>query len=198
MKVLTNNGFMGGDGLRAACLPGGLTEFTTEVSGQPGQRCECDPLEPAWCDGALHFLLELTGEERKLEWLGDAAEHRAPLLGERNRGLEQLLHPERGPNLDPDERHLVSVVGEVVGQAGWDDDDLPGPGDDPLSPHSEAHRPVDDLEAFLLIRVEVQGAGDATSWGKLEVDRHQLAARLSGGGAERNPFAADRVHECLS
>jgi hypothetical protein len=37
-------------------------------------------------------VLELSREEGEVEWLRDPAEHRSPLLGERDRGLEELLH----------------------------------------------------------------------------------------------------------
>ena len=89
-------------------------------SGQPREGCEGEPQEPARCGGSLHFLLELAGEEGELERLGDAAEHRASLLGERNGGLEEPLHLERRSDLDTHERRSVAVVGEVVRYAGRD------------------------------------------------------------------------------
>jgi hypothetical protein len=82
----------GRGGLRAVCFATSrLPELATQVSGEPGQRCECEPLKPAWSNGALHFALERAREEREVEWSGDAAEHRAALLGKCDGGLEALL-----------------------------------------------------------------------------------------------------------
>jgi hypothetical protein len=48
------------------------------------------------CEGSkreclLHLVLELSREEGEVEWLGDGPEHRSPLLGQRDCGLEDLL-----------------------------------------------------------------------------------------------------------
>ena len=102
------------------------------TAGEPGERCEREPLEPERWERRLDFLLELAREEREIEGLRDAAQHRPSLLGERDGRLEELLHPERGPDVDADERGLVAGVGEVVRHAGRDDDDVAGPRDDPL------------------------------------------------------------------
>ena len=116
--------------------------------------------------------------------LGYAPEHRASLLGECDRGLEELLHLERGPDLDPDERGLVAGVGEVVRDAGRDDDDVAGLGDDPLAPHPEAHRAADHLEALLLVWVDVQAAGYAAALlgarGRSRQARRRSPRRLRG------------------
>ena len=45
------------------------------------------PLESAWWEGCLCFLLELAREEAEIERPGYATEHRASLLRERDRGL---------------------------------------------------------------------------------------------------------------
>ena len=121
-----------------------------------------------------------------------------PSCGEPDGGLEELLHLQRRAHLDADERLVVADVREVVRHAGGDDDHLAGPGDDPLAPHPEPHRALDDLEALLLVRVDVQATGDPAVRGKLEVDRQQRAVRLRRGLAEGDPLSACGVLECLS
>jgi hypothetical protein len=65
----------------------------------------------------LHFIFELAREEGEVERPWDAAHHRAPLLGEGNGCLEELLHLESGADLDANERVLVADVGEVERRA---------------------------------------------------------------------------------
>ena len=103
-----------------------------------------------------------------------------------------------GRDLDADERLVVTDVREVVLLAGGNDNNLAGPGDDPLASHLEAHRAFDDLEPLLLERVDVLAPGDPAVRGELEVDRQQRAGRLRRGLAERDPLAAGGVLECLS
>ena len=82
-------------------------------------------------------MLELACEEGELERLGHAPEHRPSLLGEGDRGLEELLHLESGSDLDADERCVRAGVGEVVRYAGRDDDDLFGTCNDALTADPE-------------------------------------------------------------
>jgi AcrR family transcriptional regulator len=89
-------------------------------------------------------------------------------------------------------------VGEVVTDAGRDDDHRAGAGDDPLPSQPEAHRALDDLEALLLQRVAVQATRHAGIRRQFEVDRDELAVRSRGGLAEGDPLAARGVLECLS
>ncbi len=49
-----------------------------------------------------------------------------------------------------------------------------------------AHRALDDLEALLLLRVDVLAPRDPSVRGKLEVDRQQLVARIRRCLAERH------------
>jgi AraC-like DNA-binding protein len=107
----------GRGGLRAVCFATSrLPELATQVSGEPGQRCECEPLKPAWSNGALHFVFERAREEREVEWSGDAAGHRAALLGKCDGGLEELFHLERWADLDPNSRRPVAVVGDLMAE----------------------------------------------------------------------------------
>ena len=166
--------------------------------GEPGQRSEDDALKPAGRERSLDLVLELLGEQGQIERPRDAAQHRAALLGEADGGLEELLHVQRRAHLDADERVTVADVREVVLLAGGDDDHLARPCHDPLAAHPEAHRALDDLEALLLLRVDVPATGDPPARGELEVDRQQLAARVRPGPSERDPLSAGRVLECLS
>jgi hypothetical protein len=79
-----------------------------------------------------------------------------------------------------------------------DDDDLAGAGDDFPAPHPEAHGSSQHLEALLLERMDVEPARYPGTLRKLEVDRHELATRLSCRPAKRDPFPARRVHQNLS
>jgi len=132
-------------------------------------------------------------EQGEIERPRDAAQHRAALLGEADGGLEELLHLQCRAHLDADERVLVADIREVVPLASGDDDHLAGPRDDPLASHLEAHRALDDLEALLLLRVDVLGTRDPSARGKLEVHREQLAARYRRCLPERDPLSAGRV-----
>ena len=177
---------------------GGQVARATAAPGEPGERGEREALHPARRERRLHLVLELAHEQRQVERPREAAAQRAPLLGEADRGLEHPLHLERGSHLDADERAGVAEVGEVVRHAGGHDDDLAGAGDDALAAHPEAHRAVDDLEALLLLRVNVQRARHAAAGRELEVDRDQLAVGVCRGLAERDPLAACGVLECQS
>src|SRR5262249_47422562 len=119
---------------RRACPVPGIEEIAAAKPRQPNERRQCEPLEPARADRRLHLVRELAREEGELERLGDAAEHRPPLLGEGDGRLEEPLHLERGPDLDPNERRLVAVVGEVVRHARRNHDQLAWLRDDPLPP----------------------------------------------------------------
>jgi hypothetical protein len=121
-----------------------------------------------------------------------------PLLGEADGGLEELLHLQRRAHLDADERVTVADIREVVPLATGDDDHRAGSRDGPLASHPEAHRALDDLEALLLLRVDVLATRDPPARGKLEVDREQLAARVRRRLAERDPLCAGRVLGGLS
>src|ERR687896_1105949 len=170
----------------------------TAAPREPGQRCENDALQPAGRERSLYLVLELLGEQGEVERPRDAAQHRAVLLGEADGGIEELLHLQRRAHLDANERVTVADVREVVLLARWDDDNLTGPRDDPLASHPEAHRALDDLEALLLLRVNMLAARDPPARGQLEVDRQELAARVRRCLAERDPLPAGRVFECLS
>src|ERR687896_1835124 len=170
----------------------------TAAPREPGQRCENDALQPAGRERSLYLVLEPLGEQGEVERPRDATQHRAVLLGEADGGLEELLHLQRRAHLDADERVTVADVREVVLLARWDDDNLTGPRDDPLSSHPEAHRALDELEAPLLLRVNMLAARDPPARGQLEVDRQQLAARVRRCLAEREPLPTSRVLECLS
>jgi hypothetical protein len=115
------------------------------------------------------------------------------LLGERDCGLEHLLHLQGRSDFDADECGLFADVREVVWYSGRDDDNLAGSGDDALASDPKSHCPLDHLEALFLQRMEVQRPGNAGAGRELEVDRHQFAVRLGGGRAEGDPFTADRV-----
>jgi AraC-like DNA-binding protein len=139
----------------------------------------------------LDLVLELAHEHREIERSGDAAEHRAALLGEPDRGLEQSLHVERGPDLDVDASVRVTGVREVVPHARRDHDDLAGAGDDALTPEPETHRALDDLEALLLMRVEDPQIGRASTLVHREPARAWTLASLADEVAmSRSAFAA--------
>src|ERR671915_111823 len=170
----------------------------TAAPREPGQRREDDALQPPGRERSLYLVLELLGEQGQVERPRNATHHRAALLGEADGGLEELLHLQSRAHLDADERVTVADVREVVLPAGGDDDHFAGSRDDPLAAHPEAHRALDDLEALLLLRVDVLATRDPPVRGKLEVDREQLAVRFRRCLAERDALAACRVLECLS
>jgi len=82
--------------------------------------------------------------------------------------------------------------------AGRDDDHLAGTRDDALASHFEAHRALHDLEALLLLGMNVLTARDTPAGGKLELDREQLTGRVGRRFAEGDALSARRVLECLS
>lgn len=167
-------------------------------ASRASQRREDDALQPAGRKRRLYFVLELLGEQGEVEGPRDAARHRATLLGEADGGLEEVLHLQCRAHLDADEGVVAADIREVVLLTRGDDDHLAGPRDDPLASHLEPHRALDDLEAFLLVRVDVLATRDPPVRGKLEVDREQFAARYRRCLAERDPLSACRVLECLS
>jgi hypothetical protein len=84
-----------------------------------------------------------------------------------------------------------------VDLAGGDRDDLAGAGDDLLQAHAERHRALDDLEALLLLGVDM-GAGHGAVGGELQLDLEQLAVGVGGGLDEGDLLAADGVLDRLS
>jgi len=155
-------------------------------------------LKPPRRERRLHLVLELRHEQGEVERLRDASQHRASLLGQPDRCLEQLLHPQRGAHLDHDERLVVARVREVVAYTGRDDDRFTWSGDDPLAADSEAHRAVHDLEPLLLQRVDMQASRYPTPRWKRQLDGQQFAVRLRGRFAERDPLSTRGVRQCLS
>jgi hypothetical protein len=81
--------------------------------------------------------------------------------------------------------------------AGRHDNCLAGPGDDRLEPELELHRSGPNLEALLLLGMNM-GARDAPVGGQREVDGEQLAVGIGRGLDELDGLAADRVAENLS
>ena len=92
---------------------------------------------------------------------------------------------------------VVAAVLEGVDLAGRDGDDVAGVGDDLLHAHAEGHRAFEDLEALLLLGVDVS-TGHGAVGGELELDLQQLAVGVGSGLDERDLLAADGVLEGLS
>ena len=106
------------------------------------------------------------------------------LVGELDGRLEQLLHVERGDDLDARARRRVAAVGELVHAAGRDDDGLAGAGDDRAHAEAELHRALEHVEALLLLGVHVR-AGHVAVGRELELELEQLAVGVGGGLEER-------------
>src|SRR5262245_6694663 len=70
---------------------GPRVELAATAAGEPRERRERETLHPARREGGLHLLLELAREEREVDGPGDALQHRAALLCERDGRLEELL-----------------------------------------------------------------------------------------------------------
>ena len=68
----------------------------------------------------------------------------------------------------------------------------------PLASHPEAHRALDDLEALLLLRVDVLAARDRRRPGSSRSIASSSPSVSADGLAERDPLTARRVLECLS
>src|SRR3954470_7227992 len=148
-------------------------------------------------EGRLDLAAVLADEERQVQRLRHALGRRPAVLGEGDGRLEELLHLERRADLDADLGGLVTRVLERVDLAGRHRDDVAGAGDDLLQAHAEGHRALDDLEALLLLGVDVR-AGHGAVGGELEFDLDQLAVGVRSSLDEGDLLAADGVLEGLS
>jgi hypothetical protein len=79
-----------------------------------------------------------------------------------------------------------------VNRARLDGDDLARTGNDLLTAVEELERPLEDLEALALVRVDVR-CGDAAVGLDRDLDLDQLAVCLGGGLEEADLLAGDRV-----
>jgi hypothetical protein len=95
-------------------------------------------------------------------------------------GLEQVLHVERGDDLDAAARGLVAGVLELVHRAGRDDDGVARLGYHAAPALVELHAPGLHVEALFLLRVHVRSRDVAVRC-ELELELEQLAAGVAGG-----------------
>ena len=124
-----------------------------------------------------------------MERLGHALASCVALERELDRGLEQLLHVERGDDLDAAARDLVAAVGETMHAAGGDDDGVAGTRHDLAQAHAELHRALEHVEGLRLLGVNVR-AGHVAVGAELELDLQLLAVGVGGGPQEvmRSPL----------
>ena len=90
---------------------------------------------------------------------------------------KQLLHVERGLDLDAHPRRALAAVREAVHAAGGDDDGLARAGDDPPQAEAERHRALEHVEALLLLGVHVR-AGHVPVLRQLQLELEQAAVRV--------------------
>ncbi len=118
-------------------------------------------------------------------------------MGEGHHVGEHPLHRERRAHLDAQAGLVRAGVGEGVGHAGRDLDDVAGARVDDAQAEAEAHAPLEDLEALGLDRVDVRD-GHRAAGAQGEVEGEQLAAGARRGVGEGEALARDRVLERLA
>jgi hypothetical protein len=74
---------------------------------------------------------------------------------------------------------------------------VPGPADDLLVADPEADRASEDLEALLLVRVDVRGGDEAVGLHE-RLDHDRLPVRLARRLVEDDPLAGHRVLDHIS
>src|SRR4051794_6177073 len=141
---------------RGVCdAPAHARPRTASPPGEPGQRRERQPLHPARGHRRLDLVLELPHEQREIERPGDAAAHRAPLLGESDRRLEQALHLEGGSHLDVHDGVASPAVAEACGTAAGITATSPGTAGPPPPPPPEGQLPFPPPQALPPQRVDL-------------------------------------------
>jgi hypothetical protein len=89
------------------------------------------------------------------------------------------------------------AVSPALDRAAGHDDGLAGAGLDGAAAEAERHLALEDLEALLLMGMDVH-ARDLAVGRELELDLQALAVRVGRGGEERDALAADGVLDDLT
>ena len=84
-------------------------------------------------------------------------------------GFGNLLHRQRRPDVDAGMIAASSpALAKSCATPAWNEDDVPGIGDDPFPSHAEAHRSPYYLEPLFLVQLHVLRPGHALAGGQLE------------------------------
>ncbi len=134
--------------------------------------------DPGRRERRLDLAAEARDEQRQVQRLGHARPRHVALERELDGRLEQVLHVERGDDLDAAAGDVVAGVLELVDGAGGDDDGLAGLGHDAAEAAAELHPAGEHVEALLLLGVHVC-TGDAAVRRELELELEQLAVRVA-------------------
>ena len=144
-----------------------------------------------------HLAPEAADEQRQVQRLRHPGPPHPALHRELGGRGQEVLHVERGHDLDARPGHAFAAVRELVHAARGHHDRLARRRDDLPHPEPERHRPLEHVKALLLLGVDVR-AGHAAVRGELELELEQLAGRVGGGLDERDALAAHGIVDRLS
>ena len=148
----------------------------------------------AGTSGTASSALELEQEEREVRRTRQPHAEEAPGRGDRRGGLQQLLRPQRGPDLDPGVGGVRPGVAEPVRRARRHQHGVARSRQDRLASEDEAQPTGEHGEQLRLYRMGV-ARGYVRRRRQEEIEDEQAAAGLGAAGPDDDALAADRIDD---
>src|SRR6266498_2654494 len=174
---------------RPALRPQLGRQLVPEQPGQAGDGRHRRALQPGGHDGESTLAQVRVPDQRgQQRVLGNAPPIRPARARQRPQVHEQVLHPQRRPELDHHARVAIGRVPQPVRNAGPDGEAPTGAELDTGPPDAERERALQHVVPLLLEPVHVRHRHSPTGRQR-ELERHQLAPGVGGSLQERQPLS---------